>query len=440
VTGLGLGLAAILVLFVLLGLRMPIGLAMLSVGLGGYVVVAGPAPALNYLKSAAYDEFASYTFSIVPLFLLMGEFATVGGLSQALFRSANTWLGHRPGGVAMAAIGGSAGFGAIAGSSLATAATMAQVALPEMRRYGYSGALATGTVAAGGTLGILIPPSIVLVIYAVLTEQNIAKLFAAAFIPGFLAALGYMLAITVFVRLYPDEGPVGARASYGERFRELVRVWPVLVIFLLVIGGIYAGVFTPTEAAAVGAFGTGLQALLNRTLTRRALLRTLLNTASATGMIFLIVLGADLLNVFLALTRLPQNLADTISSWQVAPTLVLVFILVLYLLLGMVMDSLSMILLTIPIFFPVVMRLDFGLTPEQTAIWFGILTLVVVEVGLITPPVGLNVYIINSLARDVPMIETFRGVIPFLVSDLLRIALLVAFPAITLVALEWFFP
>lgn len=439
-TGLGLGLAAILVLFVLLGLRMPIGLAMLSVGLGGYVVVAGPAPALNYLKSAAYDEFASYTFSIVPLFLLMGEFATVGGLSQALFRSANTWLGHRPGGVAMAAIGGSAGFGAIAGSSLATAATMAQVALPEMRRYGYSGALATGTVAAGGTLGILIPPSIVLVIYAVLTEQNIAKLFAAAFIPGFLAALGYMLAITVFVRLYPDEGPVGARASYGERFRELVRVWPVLVIFLLVIGGIYAGVFTPTEAAAVGAFGTGLQALLNRTLTRRALLRTLLNTASATGMIFLIVLGADLLNVFLALTRLPQNLADTISSWQVAPTLVLVFILVLYLLLGMVMDSLSMILLTIPIFFPVVMRLDFGLTPEQTAIWFGILTLVVVEVGLITPPVGLNVYIINSLARDVPMIETFRGVIPFLVSDLLRIALLVAFPAITLVALEWFFP
>lgn len=438
-SGLELGIVALVALFVLMGLRVPIGLAMLSVGLFGYVAAVGWPPALNYLKSAAYDRFASYTFSIVPLFLLMGEFATVGGLSKALFCSANVWLGHHRGGVAMATIGGSAGFGAIAGSSLATAATMAQVALPEMRRYGYSGALATGTIAAGGTLGILIPPSIVLVILAILMEQNIAKMFAAAFIPGFLAALGYIIAIFVTVRVRPGAGAVGERASYRKRFRELVRVWPVLLIFLLVIGGIYLGVFTPTEAAAVGAFGTGLQALITRSLTWRTLLKSLLNTASATGMIFLIILGADLLNVFLALTRLPQNLAAAISNWQVAPLVILASILVIYLLLGMVMDSLSMILLTIPIFFPIIMSLDFGLTPEHTAIWFGILALIVVEVGLITPPVGLNVYIINSLAKDVPMVETFKGVMPFLIADLARIALLVAFPAITLVALGWFF-
>lgn len=436
-SGLELGIIALIVLFVLMGFRVPIGLAMLTVGLFGYVAVAGWPPVLNYLKSAAYDRFASYTFSIVPLFLLMGEFATVGGLSKSLFRTANVWLGHHRGGMAMATIGGSAGFGAIAGSSLATAATMAQVALPEMRRYGYSGALATGTIAAGGTLGILIPPSIVLVILAILMEQNIAKMFAAAFIPGFLAAFGYIIAIFVTVRVRPGSGSVTERASYRERLCALVQVWPVLVIFILVIGGIYAGLFTPTEAAAVGAFGTGLQALLNRSLTWRSLIRCLLSTASATGMIFLIILGADLLNVFLALTRLPQNLAVAISSWQVAPLVILIAILVIYVFLGMVMDSLSMVLLTIPIFFPIIMGLDFGLTPENTAIWFGILTLVVVEVGLITPPVGLNVYIINSLAKDVPMLETFKGVIPFLIADFVRIVLLIAFPAITLVALSW---
>ena len=438
-SGLELGIVAVIVLFVLMGFRVPIGLAMLTVGLFGYVAVAGWPPALNYLKSAAYDRFASYTFSIVPLFLLMGEFATVGGLSKSLFRAANTWLGHHRGGVAMATIGGSAGFGAIAGSSLATAATMAQVALPEMRRYGYSGALATGTIAAGGTLGILIPPSIVLVILAILMEQNIAKMFAAAFIPGFLAAFGYAAAIFVFVRVRSGAGAVTERASYRERFRELARVWPVLIIFVLVIGGIYSGLFTPTEAAAVGAFGTGVQAFGNGSLRWRSLMTCLLNTASATGMIFLIILGADLLNVFLALTRLPQNLAAAISSWQVTPFLILIVILIIYLLLGMVMDSLSMILLTIPIFYPIIAGLDFGLTPEHTAIWFGILTLIVVEVGLITPPVGLNVYIINSLAKDIPMIETFKGVLPFLVADLIRIALLITFPAITLVALNWFF-
>jgi len=434
-----IGLVALGALLALLALRVPIGVAMLAVGLGGYVIVAGWNPASQALRSLAYDKFSNYTFSIVPLFLLMGEFATQAGLSQALFRSANTWLGHRKGGIAMATIGGSAGFGAIAGSSLATAATMAQVALPEMRRYGYSGALATGSIAAGGTLGILIPPSIVLVIYAILTEQNIAELFAAAFVPGFLAALGYMLAIFVYVRVRPGEARVGERVGYRERFRDLARVWPVIVIFLLVIGGIYTGIFTPTEAAAVGAFATGLLAAVKGVLKPRVLVRSLLNTASTTGMIFLIVLGADMINVLLAITRVPQTVAQRITEWQVAPLAVMIAIVVLYVLLGMVMDSLSMILLTTPIFFPVVMGLDYGLPPDETAIWFGILTLVSVEVGLITPPVGLNVYIINSLAKDVPMIATFRGVIPFLISDAIRIAVLIAFPAITLFAIRlWF--
>lgn len=438
-SGVEIGGTAFLILFLLLAIRVPIGVAMLGVGLVGYAAIVGWSPALNVLKTIAYERFSSYTFSIVPLFLLMGEFATIGGISQALFKSANTWLGHRKGGIAMAAIGGSAGFGAIAGSSLATAATMAQVALPEMRRYGYSGALSTGALAAGGTLGILIPPSIVLVIYAILAEQNIAKLFAAAFIPGILAALGYMIAIAVYVRLNPDDAKVAERQGYKARFKSLLEIWPVLIIFILVIGGIYRGIFTPTEAAAVGAFGTGILALLRGKLNLKTLSSSMLNTAKATGMIFLIVLGAELINRFLAVTRLPQFLADNISSWQVAPLVILSVILIVYLLLGCVMDSLSMILLTIPIFFPVVMGLDFGMTGEETAIWFGILTLVVVEVGLITPPVGLNVYIINSLAKDVPMMDSFRGVLPFLISDLIRIVILVIFPAITLSALWWFF-
>ena len=431
-----IGLAALGVLLALLAARVPIGVAMLAVGLGGSMLVTGAEPTLQSLRSAAYDTFASYTFSIVPLFLLMGEFATQAGLSEALFRSANAWLGQRRGGIAMATIGGSAGFGAIAGSSLATAATMARVALPEMRRYGYSGALATGSIAAGGTLGILIPPSIVLVIYALLTEQNVAELFAAALVPGLLAVLGYLAAIAVYVRIRPGEAPATAEPVACGRLREMARVWPAMGIFVLVIGGIYSGVFTPTEAAAVGAVATGALAAARGSLGPRVAIRSLLNTARSTGMIFLIVLGAERLNVLLAVTRVPQMVAQRIADAQLAPLAVMVAVLSLYLLLGTVMDSLSMILLTTPIFFPIVAGLDFGLTPDETAIWFGVLTLVTVEVGLITPPVGLNVYIIHALAKDVPLIATFRGVTPFLVTDLVRIALLVAFPGITLVAIR----
>ncbi len=440
-----ISLVAFILLFVMLAIRIPIGVSMLAIGMLGYAAVVGWTPTLNTIKNIVYDTFSSYTFSIVPLFLLMGEFATFGGVSQSLFKSANTWLGHRRGGIAMAAVAGCAGFGAIAGSSLATAATMAQVSLPEMRRYGYSGALSTGTLAAGGTLGILIPPSIVLVIYAILSEQSIEKLFAAAFIPAIITVIGYMIAIAIYVRLNPDDAQVAERQPYSKRFRSLLDIWPVILIFVLVIGGIYTGVFTPTEAAAVGAFGTGLLALVRGKLNWDTLSQSIFNTARTTGMIFLIVLGAQVINRFLAVTRLPSILADNIANWNVAPIVILAVILLIYILLGFVMDSLSMILLTTPILFPIIIGLDFNLpfmstmSVEETAIWFGILTLVVVEIGLITPPVGLNVYIINSLAKDVPMMETFRGVMPFLIADIIRVVIFVAFPAITLAALWWFF-
>ena len=431
-SGVEQGLTAFAVLLALLALRIPIGVSMLLVGIGGYLALRGWGPLLAYLKTAAFIQFSSYSLSVVPLFLLMGEFAGKAGMSRALFRAANVWLGHRRGGIAMAAVGACGGFGAICGSSLATAATMSHVALPEMRRYGYSGALATGTLAAGGTLGILIPPSVVLVIYAILTEQNIAKMFMAALLPGILAAVGYILAIAVYVRMRPDAGPAGPRAGAVERLASLREVWPVVAIFLLVIGGIYAGWFTPTEGAAVGAFGTGLLAVLHGGMRLEGFVQCLLGTAVATGMIFLILLGASVFNVFLALTQMPQQAAQAIGASGLAPIVVLTAMLVAYLVLGCVMDSLSMILLTIPIFFPIVVGLDFGLSPEETAIWFGILAVIVVEVGLITPPVGMNVFIINAQAPDVPLLDSFRGVLPFFVTDLVRVAILVAFPALSL--------
>ncbi|HMA15098.1 MAG: TRAP transporter large permease [Bacteroidota bacterium] len=432
-TSLELGIWSFPILLALIFLRIPIGLAMLMVGFFGTWLVTGSwVPILAQMKSLTYDTFSNYSLSIVPLFLLMGQFATRGGMSQALFKAAETWLGHRKGGVAMAAVGACAGFGAICGSSLATAATMGQVALPELRRYGYSGSLATGCLAAGGTLGILIPPSVVLVIYAILAEQNIIKLFIAALVPGILAALGYMLTIAVYVRLKPGSAGLRERASYGERFRALVAVWPVLIIFALVIGGIYAGLFTPTEGAAVGAAGTGLVALANGGLTWRGLGEAITGTAISTGMIFFIVLGAAVYNGFLAFSQLPQETAMTVAALGVSPWLVLTVILLCYLVFGCVMDSLSMILLTVPIFFPIVSALDFGLPPEEMALWFGVLVLIAVEVGLITPPVGMNLFVINSMAPDVPLGRTYSGALPFVVSDLLRVAILVLFPAITL--------
>lgn len=426
------------ILLLLIFVRIPIGLSMMLCGLGGaYLIFGNVTPIINQLKQVTYSTFSSYSLSVIPLFLLMGQFAALGGLSKALFKAAEVWIGHRKGGVAMAAVGACAGFGAICGSSLATAATMGQVALPELKRAGYSGGIATACLAAGGTLGILIPPSVVLVIYAILTEQNIAKLFLAAFIPGILAALGYVIVIAIYARLRPHEMGTLPPAPMKERLQATWRVWPVVLIFLLVVGGIYGGIFTPTEGAAVGAFGTGFAAWLNGGLNRKTLGGALLGTAVATAMIFMIVLGAGVYNTFLALSQLPQEAAAAVASWGVSPLLVLTAILVLYVILGCFMDSLSMILLTIPVFFPIVSALDFGLPPDELAIWFGILVLIVVEVGLITPPVGMNLFVINSLARDTPITQTYRAIMPFVLSDLLRTALLVAFPSITLFVLRF---
>ncbi len=436
-SNLEIGLVSFPALLILIFIRVPIGLAMFLVGLVGLYFVTGSLNLpLGRMKSETFSTFSSYSLSIVPIFLLMGHFATLGGMSTALFKAAESFLGHRRGGVAMAAIGACAGFGAICGSSLATAATMSRVALPELRKYGYSGGFATATLAAGGTLGILIPPSVVLVIYAILTEQNIAKLFLAAFIPGILAALGYMLAISIYVRLHPDAAGTKPAISYLERFKALFDVWPVLMVFSLVVGGIYNGWFTPTEGAAVGAAGTGLIAFLNRGLNWDTLVESFLVTAKSTAMIFFIILGAGFYNGFLALSQVPQEISNFVVSQGLSPWMVLTLVLLFYLILGCLMDSLSMILLTVPIFFPVIVGLDFGMSQEQIAIWFGILVLIVVEVGLITPPVGMNLFVINAMDRMTPMVETYKVVMYFVASDIIRVVLLVTFPIITLFWLQ----
>lgn len=429
-----------LILMILIFIRIPIGLAMLMCGMvGNYLINGTWIPILSQMKSMPFETFSNYSLSIVPLFLLMGQFATRGGMSKALFRAAEAWLGHLKGGVAMAAIGACGGFGAICGSSLATAATMGQVALPEMKRFGYSDALSTGALAAGGTLGILIPPSVVLVIFAVLAEQNIAKLFVAAFIPGILAAVGYIIAIAIYVRLKPGSAGNRAKADLATRFLALRDIWPVMLVFTAVIGGIYAGVFTPTEAAAIGAAGTGLIAIFNGGLTLNSFFEALLETAVSTGMIFFIVLGASVFNTFLGFSQLPQEAVNWVNSMGYSPWTVLFFVLLCYLVFGCIMDSLSMILLTIPVFFPMMAVMDFGLLPEEFALWFGILVLIVVEVGLITPPVGMNLFVINSMADKVPMSQTYRGVIPFVISDLVRVGILVLFPALSLVMVRLLF-
>jgi C4-dicarboxylate transporter, DctM subunit len=427
-----LALAGLGVMTALLFVRIPVAIAMLIAGMGGYVVLNGVGPLSSYLKTAAYWRFATYDFSVIPMFLLMGEFASRSGLSRSLFGAANVFLGHRRGGVAMAAIGGCGAFGAICGSSLATAGTMARVALPELERYRYSGSLSTGALAAGGTLGILIPPSVVLIVYAIAVQANIVQMFQAALIPGIIGALGYLATVAIWVRLQPSAGPVGARASGAERLRALVETWPTLLLFVVVIGGIYFGIFDPTEGAAFGAFGAGALAFWKGGLDGAGFLGCLKDTAKTTGMIFLIVLGADFLNIFMALTGVAAELSEAAAGSGLSPHAILILLLVVYLILGCLMDSLAMIFLTVPIFWPIMAGLDFGMPEADLKMWFGIIVLIVVEAGLITPPVGLNVLIINHHAPGVRMLETFRGVMPFLASGVVRVALLVAVPPITL--------
>jgi tripartite ATP-independent transporter DctM subunit len=426
----GAGFAALLGL---IALRAPVGLSMLLVGAGGYVWIVDTATLLNYLKTTPYHLFASYTLSVIPLFILMGALAERGGLARDLFAAANALFGHKRGGMAMSVIGACACFGAVCGSSVATTATFGRAALPELRRYGYDSGLSTGTIAVGGTLGILIPPSVILVVYAISTEQNIAKLFMAALVPGLLATLFYIAAIALISRLRPELAPAGGGVSREERREAMLNVIPVLLIAVIVVGGIYGGIFTPTESAAIGCIGTLAVGVLRGTLKGRQVLEALLATAETTAMIFVILLGAEVFNAFLALSQAPDLLAVWITEQDFPPYGVLAILLLAYIVLGAVMDELAMILLTLPVFFPVVTALDFGLgSTEETAIWFGILVLVVVGIGLTAPPIGLNVFVVSSLARDVPIARTYRGVLPFLATDLVRLALLAAFPALSL--------
>jgi len=433
VSGIAIGGLGFAVMLALLVVRIPIGVSMSIVGMVGYAVLTGGvSPLFSFLKHEMFFRFSSFDLSVIPLFVLMGQFAAKAGMSQALFRAANAYLGHFRGGIAMAAIGGCAGFGAIAGSSLATAATMGNVALPELRRYNYSGALATGTLAAGGTLGILIPPSVPLIIYAVLVEGSIAQLFQAAFVPGLLAALGYVLAIALYVRFKPDSGPAGPRASAAVRLAAILDIWPVLAIFVLVMGGIYGGYFTPNEGASIGAAGTFLLAITRGHMRLDGFIDALISTGMTSALIFLILFGAGVFNAFLGFSQMPLKAAQAIQESGLAPMVLLLILVFVYILLGMVMDSLSMILLTVPIFWPIISGLDFGMPVDDVRLWFGVISLIVIEVGLITPPVGLNVFIINSMAKDVPMLQTFRGVVPFLISDATRVGLVMLFPVISL--------
>lgn len=437
------GVAGLVALVALIVVRMPIAYSMILVGGAGIVVVNGPLPMLNQLKTLAYGQFSIYSLTVVPMFVLMGAIASKAGLSQALFRAANAWLGWLRGGTAMAAIAACAGFGSVCGSSLATASTMGRVALPELRRYNYSGSLATGSLAAGGVLGILIPPSVVLIIYAVIVEANIVSMFLAAMIPGLLAVILFILTIAVYVLVRPEAGPRGGATDRAEFVSATLGVIPVLVIFGLVLGGIYAGFYNPTPAAAIGVFLVWAYGVATRQLSLAKLKESLRETAGTTGMIYLILLGAELMKIFMSRVGLPQATAEWISQVGFAPMAVLVILLVALILLGCLMDSLSMILLVIPFFWPVLVEINggvyqgadgaaFGMSTEDLKIWFGILALIVVELGLITPPVGLNVFVISALAKDIPMIETFKGVAPFFGTELLRVALLLALPGITL--------
>ncbi|MGA7489120.1 MAG: TRAP transporter large permease [Xanthobacteraceae bacterium] len=413
-------------LFILLTAGMPIGFAMgLSAFLGTlFLIDAGAALAL--LGQTAYETALTYDLSVVPMFVLMGYIAGAAGLSESLYRACNAWLGHRRGGLALATIGGCGAFAAICGSSLATAATMSQIALPEMRRYKYDDRLATGSVAAGGTIGILIPPSVLMVIYGLLTETSISQLFMAGIMPGILTVIGFMLTISIVTRLNPSYGPPAARSSFNQKMLALRDVWGTAALFLVVIGGLYIGIFSPTEAASIGAVGALALAILNGRFSVQMLTNALIETVKTTAMIFTILIGAILFNNFLILASVPTLISDWITGLPLGREAILVVILAMYFVLGCLLDSLAMVLLTIPIVFPIIKALGFD------PVWFGIIVVMVVELGLITPPIGMNVFVIKGIAKDVPLETIFRGVMPFVVAQIVLIAILVAVPRIAL--------
>jgi len=416
------GLIGFIATLVLIAFELPVGIAMGLVGAVGYAAVNG-LPAMGFiLGTAVFDSVSNYGLSVIPLFLMMGTFAARGGLSRDLFTFVNAFVGHVRGGLAIATIGACAGFGAICGSSLATVATITPVALPEMRRYGYDDRLAAGAIAAGGTLGILIPPSIILVVYALLTEQSIGKLFVAAIIPGLLGTGLYALGVMVQTRIAPELGPAGPRSSWAQRARTTMQVWPVIALFALVMGGIYLGWFSPTEAAAVGAAGAVVVAAMRGALNRGMLRESIMETIELSGTLFLVMMGAAVFNFFIETTQLPQLLIQWVNASGLPPLGIIILMIAFYVVLGCFMDALSMILLTVPFVFPVINSLD--LDP----IWFGIIIVTVVEVGLITPPIGMNLFVIIGVAKDLDVRKLVPGVVPFVICDVVRVALLIAFP------------
>jgi tripartite ATP-independent transporter DctM subunit len=414
------------VLLALILVRVPIAAAMALVGVGGTAWLAGWPVALATLRQSPFERASSYTLVVVPLFMLMGYLAARSGLSQNLFRAAHVWLGHWRGGLAMATVGACAGFAAICGSSVATGATMCSVALPEMRRYRYADSLSTGSIAAGGTLGILIPPSIIFVLYGIMTEQSIGKLLLAGILPGFVLTVLFILVISLVTAVNPGLGTAGPRTTWRERLVAMRDVWEVLVLFIIVIGGLYLGLATPVESAAFGAVGALLFGVGKRTLRWQGLLDALDETVRTTAMVFFIVIGADLFGYFMALSQMPMQLAAWLGRSQAAPVVVLWSIIVTYIVLGALMDELAMILLTVPIFFPVITAIGYD------PIWFGVIIVVVVQIGLIAPPVGLNVFVIGGMARDVSLATIYRGIMPFLVAQIVLLILLTLWPGMAL--------
>jgi len=425
-----LGFAA---MFALTLLRLPIAFSMAIVGFVGLGLIKNWNASIASATAVVYETGFSYALSVVPLFILMGNFVTRAGMSQELYRAAYTFIGHWRGGLAMSTVAACGGFSAICGSSLATAATMSKVAMPSMRKFHYSEGLAAGSIAAGGTLGIMIPPSVIMVIYGLMTETNIGALFAAGILPGIVAVSCYMGAVAWTTWRDPKAGPPGERSGWGERMRALKDIWGVVALFVLVLGGIYGGVFTPTEAAGVGAAGGFLFALGRRALTWKTLFAVLVESARTTAMLFAILIGALIFANFVNFTTMPADLRTFVGQFELHPVMVVIAMCVIYVILGCMLESLSMILLTVPLFFPLVAHL--GLDP----VWFGIVVVTVVEISLITPPIGLNVFVLRTLLPEIPLGTMFRGVAPFIVADFVRLTILIAFPAISLILPRLFF-
>lgn len=422
------GLAGLAAMLLLAFMRIPIAFAMAVVGVAGYAYMRdwNWTVAFAVVQTNVYETGRNYTLSVVPLFILMGNFVARAGIAHDLFRAAHTFIGHLRGGLAMATILACAGFGSICGSSIATAATMAKVAYPSMKRFNYSDRLAAGAIAAGGTLGIMIPPSTLMVIYGVFTETNIGKMFAAGILPGILGALLLCFAVQWICWRDPKSGPPGARASWRERWTSLRDIWPVAALFVFVIGGIYGGLFTATEGAGMGAFCAMVFALWRRALSWRTLYESLVESGRTTAMLFMILIGALVFADFVNITSMPADLKGFVTRFELHPVLVVAAIMAIYILLGTAMEELSMVLLTLPVFFPLIVGL--GLDP----VWFGILVVTIVEIGLISPPVGMNLFVLSTLLPQVPTTAVFRGVLPFMAADVVRLAILIVFPAISL--------